>query len=163
MTNRLILECDHNKVMDIMSYFSIKDKGDNFFPDFNKIVKRPDNIQQDWYDWEIENWGTKWNCYNCKKIDDNLFTFYTAWYGVPELIKKMSGFDVCKNVNIIYGWSSEDAGNQCGYAFFINGSGDINRLDNQSNEAFDLYFDFNPEYRKFYTFSNGTYQCIEEN
>ena len=31
VTNKLILECDHNKVMDIMSYFSIKDKGDNFF------------------------------------------------------------------------------------------------------------------------------------
>ena len=81
---------------------------------------------------------------------------------MPELIKKMSGFDVCRNVNIIYGWSSEDSGNQCGYANFINGSGDINRLDNQSNEAFDLYFDFNPEHREFYTFSNGKYQRIEE-
>jgi hypothetical protein len=32
----------------------------------------------DWYSWSIENWGTKWNAYECKR-DEYKITFETAW------------------------------------------------------------------------------------
>lgn len=32
----------------------------------------------DWYDWNIENWGTKWGAYNTT-IESNILFFNTAW------------------------------------------------------------------------------------
>lgn len=31
-----------------------------------------------WYDWSLANWGTKWNAYN-QHINDNVIEFDTAW------------------------------------------------------------------------------------
>jgi len=31
-----------------------------------------------WYDWCIYNWGTKWGCYD-SQIDDGVYDFVTAW------------------------------------------------------------------------------------
>tara|TARA_Y100000114_G_scaffold56199_1_gene51447 strand:- start:3564 stop:4043 length:480 start_codon:yes stop_codon:yes gene_type:complete len=40
-----------------------------------------------WYDWNIENWGTKWNTYDAEILDINEsieYTFNTAW-APPEM------------------------------------------------------------------------------
>jgi len=40
-----------------------------------------------WYDWNIENWGTKWNTYDAELLDINEsieYTFNTAW-SPPEM------------------------------------------------------------------------------
>ena len=73
----------------------LKSKDNEF--DFNNIVPMPKNIFQgnlgqeerekygknNWYDWSIENWGTKWNACNTEVVDDtgNLlyYRFETAW------------------------------------------------------------------------------------
>ena len=37
---------------------------------------------QDWYDWSVSNWGTKWNSYSFTEVDDIAqyeFKFDTAW------------------------------------------------------------------------------------
>lgn len=60
--------------------------------DFNKILPTPSDDElgevDGWYDWRIENWGTKWNvcdtfCFSINKIDDDLAelttVFNTAW------------------------------------------------------------------------------------
>ena len=39
-----------------------------------------------WYSWNITNWGTKWNTYDCEDDSDDctlVYTFNTAW-GPPE-------------------------------------------------------------------------------
>ena len=32
--------------------------------DFQTIIPRPKSQEDNWYDWNIEHWGTKWNAYN---------------------------------------------------------------------------------------------------
>lgn len=47
-----------------------------------------------WYDWKIENWGTKWNAYDQPEdgfcIDCDTFEFQTAWSSPAILIKIVS-------------------------------------------------------------------------
>lgn len=74
--------------------------------DFNKIIPMPDDIftgnlgdaeraihgTKNWYDWSLENWGTKWNAYetHCNK-DGRYFavTFYTAWSPPGPILEKI--------------------------------------------------------------------------
>lgn len=67
--------------------------GDRDF-DFDKLIPTPIHIYQgnvslldekdfmSWYVWNIENWGTKWNCYN-ERVNDSedgaVIEFDTAW------------------------------------------------------------------------------------
>ena len=37
-----------------------------------------DQILPNWYDWNIDNWGTKWNAYDTELSDTGIL-FYTAW------------------------------------------------------------------------------------
>ena len=75
-------------------------KGEREHIDFATIVPEPDNLftgnlgskereqcavegRPNWYDWNIENWGTKWNAY-CQSHEDlgygvHQITFDTAW------------------------------------------------------------------------------------
>ena len=69
--------------------------------DFEKIIPMPEHIfrgslgekerelygENNWYDWSVDNWGTKWNAYYCERIDDSTIKFFTAW-SVPEPIYK---------------------------------------------------------------------------
>lgn len=63
--------------------------------DFSKLIPVPDYVYQgnlsfsdkddfkeNWYDWNIKNWGTKWNCYESSIKDSSdgvVIEFYTAW------------------------------------------------------------------------------------
>ena len=74
--------------------------------DFNKVIPQPVNIFQgdlgakerrmctekglhNWYDWNIKNWGTKWNALEPKILFDEDWkfgvSFHTAW-GIPNPI-----------------------------------------------------------------------------
>lgn len=50
---------------------------------FNSILPRPASQEENWYDWNVTNWGTKWDAsiYNHERIDDNVIeiNFDTAW------------------------------------------------------------------------------------
>lgn len=77
--------------------------------DFNHFIPQPDNLfrdnlsadkekelkQQgipDWYNWNVENWGTKWNAH-CEIVDfnggDAVFHLETAWADPRPVIHKM--------------------------------------------------------------------------
>jgi len=53
-----------------------------------------------WYDWRLENWGTKWDVYEtrCDRIDANTLQlyFYTAWSPPFPVFDKLvdMGFEV---------------------------------------------------------------------
>ena len=61
---------------------------------FNKIIKRPEAENANWYDWNIANWGTKWdasNTYFATKEDGTLqYSFATAWSPPLPVLRKLS-------------------------------------------------------------------------
>lgn len=79
--------------------FLAKAKGENGELDFNSFVPQPDNIflgnlgekerrkceeegMPNWYDWNIDNWDTKWNAcdVSLEEDGDNIrISFNTAW------------------------------------------------------------------------------------
>lgn len=60
-----------------------------------------------WYDWCNQYWGTKWNACEAT-VGDRRFEFDTAWDGVPDLIRKLSG--AFPTVHIMYQYADEDIG-----------------------------------------------------
>jgi len=98
-----------------MNHLTENNNGDSYF-DLNTFVPMPeelattkspvDNPNSDanralrkvygydnWYDWKINNWGTKWNTYdNYIDHDNNAISFQTAWnvpYKVFEVMAEM--------------------------------------------------------------------------
>lgn len=48
-----------------------------------------------WYDWQLSNWGTKWNAYSISQVNDVkhgrvIYIFDTAWSSPDPVIKKLS-------------------------------------------------------------------------
>jgi hypothetical protein len=72
-----------------------------------------------WYEWRNENWGTKWPAYNQKRLDDNTITFYTAWAGVPDLLRELSAR--FPGIEMFYGFADENFGNNVGEYRFEGG------------------------------------------
>lgn len=147
------------------------------FPDFNKVIPQPDNIfngdlgaaeeamclregRPTWYDWNNENWGTKWNSYSCHKESDNVFTFETAWKGVPNIVTKMSV--LYPDVELIYEYADEDTGHNIGSYVFKNGWVKQNQITSGSREAYELAFKLRPEDSEYYQLVNGNYEYKED-
>lgn len=141
----------HSDLLGIPDGFEIMiNDGFEQFPDFEKIIPMPDAIKSTigdsginpgWYNWSVENWGTKWNSYCCKKIKLNIYEFQTAWSAVPDLIKKMA--DEFPKLKIIYTWADEDLGSNVGKIIFHNGKIDGGRYENNSIEANKLALSLN--------------------
>lgn len=138
------------------------------FPDFNKVIPMPKVVEASietggsrplWYDWSVENWGSKWNAYDNRK-DEDVFVFDTAWSPVPQIIEEISlNFP---DVEITYEWADEDTGSNVGTILFKNGSIDINQPENQSREAYDLCFKIHPEDKQYYKLVDGNYTYDED-
>lgn len=113
-----------------------------------------------WYDWSIENWGTKWNCNSCEKESDNVFIFETAWSSVPKLIHLMA--KEFPSLKLVYEWSDEDTGSNCGYMIFEGENFEGDGLEDRSYEAFELAFKLRPDSREYYKLIDGNYEYTEE-
>lgn len=104
--------------------------GDEF--DFNVVIPMPEHIfkgnlgfnerekygKDNWYDWSIEHWGTKWNGGKCRRTYDDTVEFETAWATPEPVIKAMSEKYKTK-VDVYY--ADEDLGNNCGHYIYDSG------------------------------------------
>ena len=66
---------------------------DNEHISFEKIFPRPKDIGDGWYDWSIENWGTKWNgdIYDIKINEGELIVnFASAWSPPTHWLQKVA-------------------------------------------------------------------------
>jgi len=195
ITNKLHLVGDDEHIKKLI--IAIKDdKVGLGSVDFNKILPMPEHIftgdlgteerkkysENNWYDWSVENWGTKWNAYGFlgmtseeklpyasaeehQKAHGNILEFQTAWSGVSELMRKLS--EIFPNVEIRYGWADEDIGSNVGMETYKNGEiieSDIPEC--QSKEAYELAFEvFDDEpHNMWYRYDEdeGTYVYDEE-
>lgn len=72
-----------------------------------------------WYEWAIENWGTKWNAYDTDTASDNTIIFQTAWSGAMPVISKLA--EMYPEISFEFRWADEDLGSNVGIAEFEGG------------------------------------------
>lgn len=176
--NRIEIVGSKKQVKEIYERFNtIDDEGLNQFPDFNKVIPQPDNIFRGdlgvkekeackraniptWLDWNNENWGTKWNSFGCEKVGYNVFTFETAWGGVPNIIFAMS--EKFPDVEFIYEYSDEETGYNCGTYRFKNHKYSENILEGGTKEAYEFAFSLWPDMKENYKLIDRCYIRVDE-
>jgi len=124
-----------------------------FMPiDFEKVIPMPDDLfkgnlgeaekkkygKHNWYDWSVDNWGTKWNAYDMNeevpeiiepsnalrfRKDEGSFVitcyhFNTAWSPVPKVIAKLS--EMFPDIIMRYSYVDEGGG-FAGYDYYKEG------------------------------------------
>lgn len=123
--------------------------------DFNKLIPMPDYIfrdnlgpeerekygQNNWYDWSIKNWNTKWNGYHFGKYEGgNSISFQTAWDAPHPVIKALS--QKFSGISFTHQWADEDIGVNVGRLDYRNGMViDEYYPEAQSKEAYEMASD----------------------
>ena len=105
--NRVILSHDDTQMIDMI--YNIMNTEDTplcqtLIPMDEKLLEISgisDNYEvQGWYEWRLENWGTKWDVYEtqCTRINANTLQlyFYTAWSPPIPIFDKLvdMGFEI---------------------------------------------------------------------
>lgn len=123
--------------------------------DFNKIIPMPDTVfrgnlgsneralygNNNWYDWSVANWHTKWNAYGFEDLEehevDDQLRFETAWTAPHPILKKLS--EMAPDLEITHRWADEDFGMNCGERGYKNGeiTGEF-QPEGGSVEAYDF-------------------------
>lgn len=98
--NRVILSHDDPQMID--KIYNIMNTGDAEL--CHSLIPEPRTVDGEpadgWYEWRIENWGTKWDIYDstCDRIDANalVISFLSAWSPPMPIYEKLTdmGFDV---------------------------------------------------------------------
>ena len=92
----------------------------------------------DWYDWSIENWGTKWNACDCY-VGESEIEFSTAWANVAGLMAVLS--EQHPDYEFYYEYADEDTGYQVGNIRLKGGEVlDSKVYDGGSKEAYEQAF-----------------------
>jgi len=102
--NRVILSHDDSQMID--DIYNVMNTEDTEL--CNHLIPMPKELEgttspsdtPNWYDWRLENWGTKWDVYEtqCTRINANTLQlyFYTAWSPPIPVFDKLvdMGFEV---------------------------------------------------------------------
>jgi len=179
VTNVISFPNDEKKVDEIRSFMTDEASGLEF--DFNKLIPMPEYIfrgnlgaeerykygKDNWYDWSIENWGTKWNAYTIRWFSSCVW-FETAWTSVPKIVKALS--EKFPDVEMNYSWADEACGYNVGSIRGIR-NGDFDNADTfipdeGSKEAFELFLNIwgavPEEFGLRYNENTGTYEYYYE-
>lgn len=90
-----------------------------------------------WYEWAIENWGTKWNAYEVSRKSERVVVFQTAWSMPGKIIQALSDkFQPGEPMRIR--WADEDFGYNVGIFTITSDSVEGGPLENNSKEAKEL-------------------------
>lgn len=90
---------------------------------FNAFIPRPPEEENNWYDWNVSNWGTKWSItdwgiYTTDDEDEVRCGFDTAWSPPEAFVKKLS----LKFPDLYVGIDWEEPGmDYAGYFLYLNG------------------------------------------
>ena len=179
VTNVIEFYCDPEKVAEIKKFMT--NEADDRKFDFNKLIPMPEHIfrgdlgpderkkygADNWYDWSVEHWGTKWNAYEVWWGDD-VVEFNTAWSSVPKIVRALS--KRFPDVKMDYQLADEDIGYNVGsitgiVAGNLDGASEF-IPDGGSKAAFDLalsVMNAEPEdYCLRWNAKSGTYEYAED-
>ena len=111
---------------------------------FEKILPRPKDIGDDWYDWSIENWGTKWDVSDTFEDEEGYICFDTAWSPPYQLVCTLSERYPSLSFEVHY--ADEDLGHNCGTFTFHNGT-EIEYQSYDTEEACQIWgYDYEEMY-----------------
>lgn len=121
--------------------------------DFAVLIPQPDNLETGgcsgthdegvicWLDWNVNNWGTKWNGYETK-IENNedgtsRLNFQTAWsHPAPVIVALSNKFP---DVEIEVSYADEDLGYNLGKYSILGGvTNDNEQFEHGSEEALEF-------------------------
>ena len=154
-----------------------------FYFDFNNIVPEPeteedcpdrcntnitpdDSIQKpkdkpwfNWYEWRYEYWGTKWNGFECKIINDDAIKFETAWSPADGVMQELSRTYYKDRVLLLFyndefdcNWYVNEYRNGDITSFSFSDVFDISRWpDNDENDYSDILKALEEAYLKYKT------------
>ena len=75
--------------------------------------------QPTWYEWSIQNWGTKWNAYYPASTDENTLAFCTAWASPNPVVDKLA--EMFSALEFEHSWADECFGCNLGRNTYKNG------------------------------------------
>ena len=107
--------------------------------DFNKVIPMPEHIfrgnlgmaerekygKDNWYDWSIAHWGTKWNSYGYdgaytpQDFDGEHIEFQTAWSRPESVIAALAA--KYPDLSFEHKWADEDFGYNVGHLEYEDG------------------------------------------
>jgi len=111
-----------------------------------------------WYDWQCNAWGTKWNSYSHYGIGEdtdsgNAFGFQTAWSHPFPIIEGLSKKFPTLQFDIRF--ADEDTGSNVGEYSILNGEIIADNFpDSGSDEAYELALDINGSEYELYDIFN---------
>jgi Api92-like protein with ferredoxin domain len=90
-----------------------------------------------WLEWALENWGTKWNAYSQRSVNDTAIRFDTAWSAPLKVLSALSKKYPEETFRLR--WADEDFGSNTGDVTFKNSEIIAGgRLEDNSREAYAL-------------------------
>ncbi len=126
----------------LLSKYNEKDSEKKLLDLGEKQIRNLENYDAiNWYEWAINNWGTKWNASDFETSDDDKsLTFDTAWDPSVEIMLEISR----QNPDIRFGYlySDEAIGSHVGYMLVQAGRIDFKgTFEDYSYDAYRLAFD----------------------
>ena len=121
-----------------------------------------------WYDWAINNWGTKWNAYGYGEDaidyhDGDMLYFQTAWAAPHPVLEKLS--KMFPDIELEHEWADEDIGQNCGRYSYQNGERIEEYFPENQREAVEFacrIWDYDPLDLDLCLNADGTkYICVE--
>jgi hypothetical protein len=134
---------DKDAIRKLMDVEEVREDGNDAF-DLNGAIKMPKNITDSkgtkglmpaWYTWSVDNWGTKWNSYNCMWVEDNSgVSFQTAWSTPEQAIHALS--KKFPDVTFVCIYADEDTGSNTG--IYVYKDGDLIHSLDVANDRQDI-------------------------
>ena len=186
--NRLVIKGKNASQIFYDKYVTVNEKGEENF-DFNKVIECPKELEdtpyssdtpkevyqrnkakygyEQWYDWRVAYWGTKWNACETEinTIDNDTIeiSFETAWHSIKlSFIEEMS--NQCKGLEFEIWFADEDIGSNVGHSITQKGFTPlIDYPKPLSKQAYELAFemwDCKNEY--IFNEDKGTYEYNED-
>lgn len=145
--------------------------------DFNNIIPQPKSLflggigekekketrGWNWYDWNIKNWGTKWNTYGTER-NGNIITFDTAWSSPVPIMERLH--EICRTYHVTckITYADEDSGYNTGF-YYLGGKDGVDCADyeNNSPQAWEAYRKTHPWWEECYVMNeDGTMSYKED-